>query len=805
MKTISTEFKQQTGILKAASENLNSEKSVETAMIVKSSTKLDEVYFKKDFECNDISILSFQKESYWMIVSSVKKNYSSSPELENMMPCVSMATEVIKIPSKITFFRLKVNNSQNSLAFCFLPLPIETNLNFHINGNFFLSDDRLHLNESSKVDKVSYKHVWNEYLLDHLINNLFRVIDFVTDSLIFEKVLPHQLVEQFWPINNKIKYFAKFEERFYERIIAESDLSVFPAIHHPENFRLTKFKESKFVDFNLDFIQDQAIQIACKILQKDNLSLVNLEPCYLIKLKSKLPNKNCLIDEYIFLKILIKNKYSIDFNEYEKLIIYFLKESKITGDSDINILMKSTECIPTVMKSFKSVRSLINPKASQYYLNLFEKTCDLFPSENICNDQRVMDSLVRFGMINKILPLDTIIEIAMRVKYFLDMESLIESRELSKNLISYLSTLEISSEGLKNITNQLKAIKWIFAKHKPLKWQLPWCSQDNMLYKPDELFDEHYEKLVGCVRPISESSYEFKKLFSLITSSPESIIEDCFEQLNLLITNNAKFKLSEQIIQTEESMIEFYLFLQSYTTENPTISKEEKEKRIMSIKSKLPAKWIYVRENKYENFMSIDSIAFKVYNTFEPELVKIPSIYTMNHHFAHFFKCCGVPDNFTLESLKLKLKNIKDLSNQQPLDEFQLELCQKITDEMTKISLFNPLKFNLGQLKNDPSFYLPDIDRIRRETSRMCLNFNNASLEFIKANDFFVLHPMIRHSYFEIENLEKKLLSKYGIPFGQKENLVKRINDILRRYESKTCIFKEFIQNADDAKATKIS
>jgi hypothetical protein len=43
-----------------------------------------------------------------------------------------------------------------------------------------------------------------------------------------------------------------------------------------------------------------------------------------------------------------------------------------------------------------------------------------------------------------------------------------------------------------------------------------------------------------------------------------------------------------------------------------------------------------------------------------------------------------------------------------------------------------------------------------------------------------------------------------GKPFFQRESLTKRINDILRSYSSTTCIFKELIQNADDAKATEI-
>ena len=133
LKTSLNEYIQQTSILKAANQNLNNEKSIETAMIVKCSTKINEVNFKNEFKYNEISISDFQKQSFWMIVSSVEKNLSQSPELKNMMPCVAIATEVTNISTNaITFCKLKVNNSKNGLAFCFLPLSIETNLNFHI-------------------------------------------------------------------------------------------------------------------------------------------------------------------------------------------------------------------------------------------------------------------------------------------------------------------------------------------------------------------------------------------------------------------------------------------------------------------------------------------------------------------------------------------------------------------------------------------------------------------------------------------------------------------------------------------------
>jgi hypothetical protein len=51
---------------------------------------------------------------------------------------------------------------------------------------------------------------------------------------------------------------------------------------------------------------------------------------------------------------------------------------------------------------------------------------------------------------------------------------------------------------------------------------------------------------------------------------------------------------------------------------------------------------------------------------------------------------------------------------------------------------------------------------------------------------------------------ELRLKKNAGKPFFQREKLTNRIKDILQRYSSTTCIFKELVQNADDAKATEI-
>uniref|UniRef100_K3WEQ3 Sacsin/Nov domain-containing protein n=1 Tax=Globisporangium ultimum (strain ATCC 200006 / CBS 805.95 / DAOM BR144) TaxID=431595 RepID=K3WEQ3_GLOUD len=53
--------------------------------------------------------------------------------------------------------------------------------------------------------------------------------------------------------------------------------------------------------------------------------------------------------------------------------------------------------------------------------------------------------------------------------------------------------------------------------------------------------------------------------------------------------------------------------------------------------------------------------------------------------------------------------------------------------------------------------------------------------------------------------MEADLDMYFGDDFGQKIDLTVRIREILRNYPEGTSIFKEMVQNADDAGATEVN
>ena len=97
---------------------------------------------------------------------------------------------------------------------------------------------------------------------------------------------------------------------------------------------------------------------------------------------------------------------------------------------------------------------------------------------------------------------------------------------------------------------------------------------------------------------------------------------------------------------------------------------------------------------------------------------------------------------------------------------------------------------------------------------KLCLSISPAALRFtfvwVECTDYLLelLH------YLRVRLIRSKQLDKYtsrantyfgiGYPFGQLEELTRRVQNIIREYAMDESVSKELLHNTDDAKATKI-
>ena len=124
----------------------------------------------------ELSILdSNNEQNHWLIVQqfglsqtpSVKKEIESAVK-NNEIGMLLQGGVALKLPPDIT--KKSVSNCEKMRVYCFLPLPLQTNLPVHINGFFALDHEaRRGLFRDGDNSLSSYRSLWNVLLVEQVI------------------------------------------------------------------------------------------------------------------------------------------------------------------------------------------------------------------------------------------------------------------------------------------------------------------------------------------------------------------------------------------------------------------------------------------------------------------------------------------------------------------------------------------------------------------------------------------------------------------------------------------------------------
>jgi sacsin len=814
---LESEYKEQSSILTLAVNRKNDQK-IHSSFIIKNKIVINRANAELLFKRDQIKITKEVEEKFWLVVCSFDPDYlvKNDENFSNFLPCVGMAIELEPLLLDGNGYTIK---KVEGSAFCFLPLSIATNLNFHVNGPFSLSEDRLKFYENSKYDKINNKkHEWNKYLLEPLIENLFLMIKLATEYVKVDNI--DHLVETFWPLNNNSPYFQMFEEDFYQKL-CNGNSENFPYLNEENLIRFCSLENCLFVDFYFEdnSIQKNALGILDTIVKNEKKqNLIYLPKNFLLKIKHVSRKEIKFIDDYELLELVIKNKHTIDFDKFERLISYYLSKKFSSKDDSLTryaLLIKTSDCIPTSNNNFKCANDLINPCADKSYLEMFEETDDMFPSKLLCSDKIIMKNLNQIGLLNEDLTRKILLDQINKVSS-LDLKL---AKKLSNNLLDYLGRYfkrnKCKANELASLRSTLSEIEWVFSKTIPNDWFLPWfVEKDNerKLYKPSCLFCDNYKFEVGCIKPTFDSRFENVLLSQHLT------LEILVQQIKYLINfyqNAANQQRKIPLHETKNLEKVFKMFYQyvTYNLFDKALNSTQKNQYLTEVKQALPNNWILIAskencsffETKTEfmiSFCNVNSFAFDVNNPTLPDLNKFS-----NHEYLQLFKVLGVAEHFSLENLKNKLIALKTKFGESPLDEMSQKYCHKLILEMIYVDqkkLSQTQLVNLPASPNGRNFFLPDENWILREIKDLCSSYESESLTDNSNQALFVLERSVPAKCFGVKSAKQKIFGEFRIPFGQKKDLVLEINRILSRYSSDLSVFHELIQNADDSGATEI-
>ena len=767
------------------------------------------------------------------------KTSKSRPEIFRYLQASAIGTtEVSSKKGMIPLAELAVEIADNGFPipckdgrlFCFLPLPLDSFLPFHVNGYFDVGKDRRGLKEAQN----SPEYNWNKSLIE---NALPLAFEYVLGHITKQPKLVRLDVDSkndwlkayysLWP-GAYSKIFNTAGRSWVSEVFANSVESVLQKSE--ESLLWSDVNRGKWICpseayiYKYDSTLPRDIQNnTVQLLLAKGYNIINIEHSQHVArlLHASLKDINHLFNYKMFFEdVFISNILNIDSSTRNKHVLFVLKfffEGRYSmsfqwaGD-----ILKNNRCIP-VAGSDKLARpnELIDVRC-KHITSMYDIGDERFPDDEFINTRSAMEALVILGIITKELPLNELSERAETVIMLNEeegckrMESIFHYLayiEHSAFFGTYLTTSQQKSSKRNERIAALHNIPFLKALPKPEESSIPWYEAENKFLCPSELYSPMHYSLVFNQKPIfqplsTEANIDTDKIVSYLgIDRQEPEVEIVFNNLCQLIESLKDTQIDSKTI---DLLHDEKIFQSMYKFLNSKCRSEHAE----LIKTKLSNTSCIWQEGRLH---SPDQMLFSWEGkSYFPYLCSLSS---ENKTFEDLFQLIGVEREATVNFLSSILTKMFEDYNETSLSKDLLKFVDAVTKKMEEKQLSS------GICKE---IFLPDEEGILRPASKLSCDSNLKGKwiqslpvydDFKKKGGHFIHETIpraraLKLGAFEIIDAVLKDIEDNdfleGIEFGQHEELVDRLNGILKKYPADTFIFKEFIQNADDAKASEI-
>ena len=695
-------------------------------------------------------------------------------------------------------------------VFCYLPLPIKTQLNVHLNGSFAVASNRRSLLTNTEDDKkYSYDTQWNEALLsDAVAQALINLLVFVHShgNGEYNTLCPKYNFYDFWPTRSDQMRLC-LNEGFYKNVILSNSL-VFKSCNKWLGLRSCIFLSPEVAQTS--DIRAIVLSTLHQFRPNAEYGVVNLPALYFNELQriTGWKEKAFIVNEEdFFLDYLLPNIESNYWCESErnledrnKLLLYCLEHTT----SKIDEHLKGICCVPTCPEGkLRKPHDLVHPYSK--VASLFSKVDGRFPDNPLRTDT-ALGRLVTLGMMVDTLEPNIVIERAESVSKLALTEGKHRAVTRCRYLLQYLASYD-RTQG--DLMRDLKGVAFLPVLEKPQTWPFKWRAektskgvgqdQEPLWFdRAEHLFMLECKNLVGCGQfildydAVSDFSRRLPVLFNElgVKTTDHVKIETVIDQLLAVCkeTGTTTKRYSKMIDDVFDSI---YMFLNKAVLNTPELAKP----------LLLPLQGEPVVRLGAELLPS-NRLAFLVGYNCSPEL------YEIGQHpisrYGNFLEAIGVPKQVDITFVAEILKKKKEYFQETvlPFDEFQLtnRLLLLLYDLMVQSNM------NYEDLTNLENIVAADTSMILRPTHTLC--FDDC--------DFFEATSSMKYIHGDIPRTVAEKLGVYTkrrkhvedcsmeIPFEQKEELVTRLRRLLDGYPCDIGILKELIQNADDANATEV-
>ena len=749
------------------------------------------------YQVRKFFIRSVRSKDNWMVISCL----GSGRSLEIAQSSVGRQKGLCpfgEIAIKLDPILLSPCKSMGSL-FCFMPVPIKSSYCFFINGYFDVSRDR----RSLKKDSYGNLTEWNSALIKDAISKCFLQMLFNLDLTKAMKVNASKCLEAYysiWPhkVDKKGNDYNQILYNSIKELLLETDANLL------WSYNKWVCPKTCYVYLNLlPKLPDDRKNEIISLLLDYGYAMVDIPPHV-----KDLVSPKIVTYEMFCTDVLFPHLEEIENDTRNNQIIQLLKQCTDRNGWQFNLLT-TKECIATKpIGTLKKPKDLVDPKCS--LAGLYSEEDECFPSSKFCG-LATLNFLRNCDMTFLYLSTEQLKERA----YTINSLPNDKAYDRSQKLIKYI-TLNYATCKSSNIANELKDIQFLPVIKCPKEVRLPWFGA-TIFETPNKIYPKQYQNLLFTQVSLYVS---FDNILEILCQNKIPTFSQVLGQFRQLISYWQNNKINNEPTNKliGESCQEIYEYLQN----NAIVKYKQLDKELQQLQDEicnLPFVW------QNDIFLPADNVVLKWDYAPYSDLLCDLSKDANNKRFKDLFKLLGINESPTESQCMSILDKLHTRMNDSPLLSDAIEFCLSIAKYLVnKLSIGDTIRKNQGSGHDLlQKLYLPDETGIMRHYKNLAYR-ESIEHSSLKRSNLLKLHfkegTYWLHKSFDgdtarhlgipsaLVSILDKITDKrflHGSDYGQHEDLCDRINSLLDKYPKDVTIFKEFIQNAEDAGASEIA
>ena len=752
---------------------------------------------------------------YWIVSNHKEELFTQDHQTQPSI--ASVACQLIKVNECNSFKCKQIEGS----VFCFLPLAVpSTGLPVHVSANFAVMSNRHGIWTGSSRIASDSREYWNQKLMETTIPKAYCSLLNTLQVMCTSGQLLNYEFYSLWPLNTRLQSRHPWEilSSALYKMISENMLC-----HSVSVNKWLKLGESKFISpdiFNVPGVDIlSSIMKAVCILE---LPVVSLPCSYLDQLKTEGFVSQQIIKQNEFLDAFFTKLYHFESNISVRNEILSFMLTTLSIDMKTNSVLtkylKEHPCIPCSPNGVrvKLASELVDPHAFE---DLFDPDDEMFPFQDFYKNNLICQAIKSLGLLSlkSNLHWDIIINCAKTVNNLFLQEKLKALKRIELLVSSVKEKVTFQQNNFPEI-DALKCIPFLPILSKPEGYNLPWKGGYDLL-SPSQVISMDMVKaglIVGSQKAIVNTNYVYLggcgnipyNVLTLLGIPTRPSVDDVLLHFQCLVNQfdpeqSEMFEMTSQVCRHVYEFLDDEIHYQHQVNDTayqkiPTYT--QVEETLQAYQNK-PFIWT-------GNYFAFPTNVAKNWRKGDgPYLYKLPDMLSDR---KHLLKALHIKDDFTMLKLLQTFQCLFKTFETVKLPSNYHKLVDCIISELNLCDL----QFDEVSLETE-TVILVDKDYTLRPAKQ--LSFNDAPWLPPAVQDCNYVHPNLsnreRALAFGVVPTSNKFLAEFtstelqhfsGSKFGQREELTQRIKNILRDYPLDVTFLKELLQNADDAKATKM-